>query len=106
MNSFNHYSFGAVGQWMMTRILGIDRDPVAAGFRHFTLRPVADPTGQMTYARGWYETQYGTIRAGWEAKDGKIIYKFTIPEGCSATLIVDGQEPKEYGEGSFEVQWQ
>lgn len=103
MNSFNHYSFGAVGQWMMTRILGIDRDPDIAGFRHFTLHPTPDPTHQMTYARGWYNTLYGTIRAGWETKDNKVIYQFTIPKGCSATLIVEGQEPKEYGEGTFEI---
>lgn len=103
MNSFNHYSFGAVGQWMMTRILGIDRNPTEAGFRHFTLRPVPDPTGQMTYARGWYDTPYGTIRAGWELKDSNVVYSFTIPAGCSATLVVNGKEPKEYGEGTHDV---
>lgn len=106
MNSFNHYSFGAVGLWMMTRVVGIDRDPASAGFRHFTLHPVPDPTHQMTYAHGWYDSPYGTIRACWELQDDKFIYRFTIPHGCSATLIVEGQEPKEYGAGSFETEIQ
>ena len=103
MNSFNHYSFGAVGQWMMTRIVGIERDPVSAGFHHFILHPIADPTQQMTYAKGWYNTPYGIIRAGWEYREGNIVYSFTIPAGCSATLIIEGREPQEYGEGEFEI---
>lgn len=103
MNSFNHYSFGAVGQWMMTRILGIDRDPASAGFRHFTLHPIPDPTQQMSYARGWYDTPFGTIRAGWECQEDGIRYSVTIPSGCSATLIIEGREPQELGEGTYDI---
>ncbi len=104
MNSFNHYSFGAVGQWMMTRILGIDRDPASAGFQHFTLHPIPDPTQQMSYARGWYDTPFGAIRAGWECQEDGIRYSFTIPSGCSATLIIEGREPQEFGEGTYDIQ--
>ena len=49
MNSFNHYSFGAVGQWMMAYSLGIQRDE--PGFKKFILQPEPDPTGVMTSAR-------------------------------------------------------
>lgn len=104
MNSFNHYSFGAVGQWMMSRILGIERDDESAGFKHFVLRPVPDPTNEMTFAKGHYKSEQGMISAGWERMDdGSVKYNFSIPKGCSATLIVEGKDPKEFTEGTHEV---
>lgn len=48
MNSFNHYSFGAVGAWMYAYSLGIMRDEHHPGFKHFVLCPKVDPTGKMT----------------------------------------------------------
>lgn len=105
MNSFNHYSFGAVGQWMMAYSLGIDRDPQQPGFKHFVLHPQADPTGEMTWAKGWYDTPYGRICSGWKREGAYIAYSFTIPEGCSATLDIPGVQPQELcaGEHSFKT---
>jgi alpha-L-rhamnosidase len=99
MNSFNHYSFGAVGQWLMAHSLGIDRDPEKPGFRHFILRPEADPTGQMTWAKGWYDTPYGRIESSWKKVGAKVQYEFTIPEGCSATLRIPGVPEQELTAG-------
>ena len=59
MNSFNHYSFGAVGAWMYNYSLGIQRDETFPGFKQFVLKPMPDPTGKMTYARGYYDSMYG-----------------------------------------------
>lgn len=101
MNSFNHYSFGAVGQWLMSRSLGIDRDPAAPGFKHFVLRPEADPTGQMTWAKGWYDTPNGRISSSWKRTGGKVEYEFTIPEGCSATLRLPGRPDQELTAGHY-----
>lgn len=101
MNSFNHYSFGAVGQWLMSRSLGIDRDPAEPGFKHFVLRPEADPTGQMTWAKGWYDTPYGRISSNWKRTGGKVEYAFTIPEGCSATLCIPGLPEQELTAGQY-----
>ena len=101
MNSFNHYSFGAVGQWLISRSLGIDRDPAAPGFKHFVLRPEADPTGQMTWAKGWYDTPYGRIGSSWKRTGGKVEYEFTIPEGCSATLRLPGRPDQELTAGHY-----
>ena len=101
MNSFNHYSFGAVGQWLMAHSLGIDRDPSAPGFKHFVLRPEADPTGQMTWAKGWYDTPYGRIESSWKRSGRKIEYEFTIPEGCSATLRIPGVREQELSAGHY-----
>ena len=101
MNSFNHYSFGAVGQWLMSRSLGIDRDPATPGFKHFVLRPEADPTGQMTWAKGWYDTPYGRISSSWKRTGTKVEYEFTIPEGCSATLRLPGRPEQELAAGQY-----
>lgn len=86
MNSFNHYSFGAVGAWMMGYCLGIQRDERQPGFRHFLLRPEADPTGGMTFARGHYDSPHGRIESAWHATEGGTTYEFAIPQGCTASL--------------------
>lgn len=88
MNSFNHYSFGAVGAWMYNYSLGIERDPETPAFKHFILQPEPDPTGQMTYARGHYDSMYGRIESSWEQKEGQCHYRFTVPPNTSATLYL------------------
>ena len=68
MNSFNHYSFGAVGQWMIANSLGIERDE--PGFQKFVLQPEPDPTGVMTWAEGHYDSMYGRISSAWKIEGG------------------------------------
>lgn len=88
MNSFNHYSFGAVGAWMYEYSLGIKRDENSPGFKHFILAPQTDPTGKMNYAKGYYDSMYGKIESSWEIKDGETTYNFTIPANTTATLYL------------------
>ena len=86
MNSFNHYSFGAVGQWMIACSLGIERGE--PGFKQFVLQPTPDPTGEMTWAEGYYDSMYGRINSRWETRNGKLLYKATVPANTSATLYL------------------
>jgi alpha-L-rhamnosidase len=88
MNSFNHYSFGAVGQWMMAYSLGIQRDDNSPGFKHFILQPEHDPSGQMKYAKGYYESMYGKIESEWKMENGAMTYRATVPANTSATLYI------------------
>ena len=67
MNSFNHYSFGAVGNWLLTRCLGITVD--ADG--NVTVDPTPDPTGHIRYARGWIDTPQGRIESSWGEDEGE-----------------------------------
>lgn len=76
MNSFNHYSFGAVGAWMYNYSLGIQRDEAYPGFKQFILKPMPDPTGKMKYARGYYDSMYGRIESSWKEERSMIHYAF------------------------------
>ncbi|MBR0049120.1 MAG: family 78 glycoside hydrolase catalytic domain [Prevotella sp.] len=102
MNSFNHYSFGAVGQWLVNRCLGIERDERQPGLQHFILRPEPDPTGKMTYARGHLDTRHGRIESSWQRNpDGTVSYRFVVPEGTSATLVLPDKSPTELKPGTY-----
>jgi alpha-L-rhamnosidase len=100
MNSFNHYSFGAIGQWLMAYSLGIERGE--PGFKRFVLQPRPDPTGQMTWARGHYDSMYGRIESAWKVEGSRLSYSATVPANTTATLrlpalslelVTEGDQP-------------
>lgn len=93
--------------------LGIMRDENHPGFKHFVLSPRVDPTGQMTFARGYYDSLYGRIESAWEVKDGEVRYSFTVPANTSATLYLPADSVTENScvlqagrNGVKEVMWQ
>lgn len=92
MNSFNHYSFGAVGAWMVDHSLGIARDQDSPGFKHFILKPEVDPTGGLRFAKGHYDGMYGRIESGWKRVGDKTQYAFAIPPNTSATVFIPASQ--------------
>ncbi len=87
MNSFNHYSFGAVCEWIMAYQLGICAEPGDPGYRHFILQPT--PGGTFTRAGGSYTSDYGVIRSAWTAEEGSMTgYDVTVPANTGATLYL------------------
>ena len=87
MNSFNHYSLGAVYEWMVAYQLGIKSDETQPGYQHFILQPTVG--GDFTEAKGSYDSVYGTIKSGWTAADGVMTsYDVTVPANTSATLYL------------------
>lgn len=101
MNSFNHYSFEAVGQWMMAYSLGIQRDE--PGFKKFILQPEIDPTGQMTSAKGYYDSMYGRIESSWKMDGKKLEYNTTVPVNTTAKLYLPASSEKAITEGGKPV---
>lgn len=101
MNSFNHYSLGAVVEWFYVYVLGIVRDENAPGYRHFFVRPYVNEA--YDYVKGYFDSPYGKISASWK-KDvaGKYIYSIGIPAGASATVAIPGEPEKEIGSGRHE----
>jgi alpha-L-rhamnosidase len=100
MNSFNHYSFGAVGAWMYSHSLGIARDENSPGFKHFILQPEPDATGQMTSAKGHYDSMYGRIESGWEQRGNSCRYRFVVPANTTATVYIPAQNEREVTENN------
>ena len=84
MNSFNHYAYGAIGDWMYRVSAGIET--MGAGYKHIVIQP--HPTEKLTYSNASFESSYGTIVSGWERKDEKIIIKVSIPANTYATIVL------------------
>ena len=95
MNSFNHYSFGAVAAWMYNYSLGIRRDEANPGFKHFFLQPEVDPTGHLMEACGYYDSMYGRIESRWKQKETSTNYSLVIPANTSATVILPAKSLSE-----------
>lgn len=88
MNSFNHYSFGAVGAWMQNYSLGIQRDPNLVAFKAIVLKPTPDPTNQLRWAKGHYNSMYGTIKSAWKVEENNFLYTFSVPANTKATVFL------------------
>ncbi len=90
MNSFNHYAYGAIGDWLYRRVAGIAIGPANPGYKHIIIQP--EPTDSLTFARAVHESPYGTVRSGWERKDGKLKVEVAIPPNTQATVRLPGAE--------------
>jgi len=103
MNSFNHYSFGAVAAWMCMYSLGIKRESDAPGFTHFTLCPTPDPDGKMTWAEGFCDTVSGKVESRWEKCEEGYRYQIVVPAGTTAELQLVATEDSVILEGGQPV---
>jgi alpha-L-rhamnosidase len=87
MNSFNHYAYGAVGDWMYRTIGGIRPDDAAPGYRHVTIAP--QPGGGITSARATYRSRYGRFVSDWRLDAaGQMSLDVTVPGNTTATVEI------------------
>lgn len=92
MNSFNHYAYGAIGDWLYRVVLGIDTDEKAPGYRRSVIAP---KTGNaLSWAEGSYQSIYGTIRVRWERRpvsEGLCEIELTVrvPENTTACIRLE-----------------
>ena len=87
--SHNHFSYGAVSEWMFRYVLGIERDDEnSVAFKHFLLKP--EFGGSFTYANGSYDSIRGTIQSGWtlDKETGVFTYSAVVPANTTATLYL------------------
>ena len=132
MNSFNHYAYGAVGEWMYRRMAGINPDDRRPGFKHIVLCPEPDMRTVLPHKQhrikgvmGIYDSPYGDILADWVHVEDGIEYTFSVPANTTATLYLpvadeitavkftdarpeykgfkDGRKIYELGSGDYEV---
>jgi len=91
MNSFNHYSFGAVGEWMYGTIAGLELDETHPGWTEFAIRPV--PGGGLTFARATYVSPQGSIISDWSLSAATFTLTVTIPVNARATVYLPFSGP-------------
>ena len=94
--SLNHYSKGAVCEWLFKTMCGIRVD----GENHFTIAP--KPGGSFTYAKVCYRSVYGIVESGWKNIDDAIIYSVTVPANTGATIILPSGERHILSAGDYE----
>jgi alpha-L-rhamnosidase len=86
MNSFNHYAFGAIGDWMYRTIGGLDVDDAAPGYKHAIIAPVVG--GGITSAKTSLETAYGTLTSDWQVVDGRMTLTVVVPPNTTASVTL------------------
>jgi alpha-L-rhamnosidase len=91
MNSFNHYAFGAVGDWMYRTIAGIRLDEMAPGAKHVWIAP--RPGGGLTRAKASLETPYGPLVSSWRLEDRRFVLDVTIPPNTTADVSLVNTTP-------------
>lgn len=108
MNSFNHYAFGSVVEWMYRYAAGIDTAPDSAGFKKIVIRPRTD--GRMSHVRAEYDSVYGNIISDWTLERYQPFkLHVTIPPNTTATVylpaeldkprVTESGKPIEYRKG-------
>ncbi len=103
MNSFNHYAYGCVAEWMWETMAGISTDTNGAGFKRIIMKPV--PDRRLGYVNARYNSAAGPIESNWRYDDDTWIWEFSIPDGAVAEVTLPGStEPKEYGAGRHKVE--
>lgn len=90
MNSFNHYSIGAVGEWMYRTMLGINLDENEPGFKHIIIAP--KPGGWINSCRGCYNSIYGKIEVAWRLMGKDFNLEIKIPVNSYATVYIPASE--------------
>lgn len=100
-NSQNHYSYGAVCDFLISGICGIQPDPQELGFKHFILKPI--PGGTLDHAEARFNTVYGEIRSSWAKEGEDIHYSFHIPANTTASVILVEGETIELGSGDWKL---
>ena len=103
MNSFNHYAYGCVCEWIWKTAAGIAADPAKPGFRHIIMAPVPDK--RLGSISAEFKSAAGLIKSSWKYEGDTWVWKFSIPEGAAATVTLPGEsESREYGSGSYTIE--
>lgn len=86
MNSFNHYAYGAIGDWMYREVAGINTETDGAGYKKIRIQPYIEKG--LTHASASLMTNYGTVSSSWKSEDGKLIFNVEIPVNTTASIFI------------------
>ncbi|MFD1819247.1 alpha-L-rhamnosidase [Pseudarcicella hirudinis] len=104
MNSFNHYAYGAIGDWMYRVMAGIDTKESGVGYKEIVIKPHLG--GNFSNAAADLQTYYGTVVSHWKVENKQLQFETTIPPNTSATIYIPAsgvEDVKENGKSLAEV---
>lgn len=101
MNSFNHYAYGAIGDWMYRSMVGIDTYEDGVGYKHIKIMPHIG--GGFTHATASLKTYYGTLASGWKIEGDKLMMEVEIPANTTATVYVPALNARAVSESGIVV---
>lgn len=102
MNSFNHYAYGCVCEWLWKTMAGISADTSEPGFRRIIMKPI--PDRRLGFVNAEYASAAGKIKSSWKYDKNRWNWSFTVPQGCVAEVTLPGEtESKEYTAGSYNI---
>jgi alpha-L-rhamnosidase len=94
MNSYNHYAYGAVADWIYRYAAGLEPVPTDPGFHSILLHPNFDKRlGDLDF---WYESSYGTIHSAWSIAGNKATWNLTIPANANGNLPLSAEQEKSF----------
>jgi alpha-L-rhamnosidase len=91
-SSFNHYAYGAIGEWLYRVVAGIELDEQNPGYKHIIIQPT--PGGGLTYAKASYDSIHGKIATDWRLDDNCFKLAVTIPANTTATIFIPAKNEK------------
>ena len=100
MNSFNHYAYGAVGEWLYRTAAGIRTVEAAPGFTHVVFCPI--PEKRLGFVEASINTKHGEIRSAWYLQGDSVRYELVVPHGVSATVRLPGVPERTVDAGSWQ----
>ncbi|WP_339183988.1 family 78 glycoside hydrolase catalytic domain [Oceanobacillus sp. FSL W7-1293] len=96
MNSFNHYAYGSIGEWLYKVLAGIDSTADKPGYKHILLEP---RTGaNLDWVSASVETMYGSVKSEWKISEKDMQYNVNIPANASATIVLRDISPLQVTE--------
>ncbi len=93
MNSFNHYAYGAIGEWLYRYVAGMDIDPENPGYKHILLAP--HPGGGLTNAGVEFNSIYGKVKSAWKMEGTDLVYEVTVPANTTATVTLPAAKTEQ-----------
>ena len=111
MNSFNHYAYGAIGDWLYQVVAGLEVDLEAPGYKRIRIQPQLG--GELTYAKATLDSLYGRIESHWTRDDELVTLAVTIPANTEGIVrlptsavesITEQGQPLDKVEGIYAVQ--
>ncbi len=86
MNSFNHYAYGAIGEWIYKNVAGIRSDPDHPGYKKIIIKPLLN--SRLDHAGAWHMSPYGKIESGWKAGDEELVLNVCVPPNTTARIYI------------------